>query len=86
MRLIGPNGICSNTLTESLTEILLPDGAEGIGEQCFPGCHRLSRVTFGKSTSLKPIGARSFAQSALSSFSLPASVDSIGGVFRESSE
>lgn len=49
-----------------------------VGDGAFSGCSKLSSVNFGNET-VRSIGANAFAQTALSSFTLPAGLESLGG-------
>ena len=57
-----------------MVEIHIPDGVEELCESCFFGCKSLSRVTFGKSSSLKLIGKDAFRESGVGEMRLPAGV------------
>ena len=63
-------------------ELILPEGVEEIADGTFDGLATLAKITLPDS--LRRIGARAFAETALSEVKLPAGVVEIGGsAFRE---
>lgn len=60
----------------SLTGVTFPSSVEIIGEDAFNGCSMLNTVAFGNR--LTKIEDRAFRNTALSAFSLPVSVTSVG--------
>ena len=54
-----------------VTEIHIPDSVETLRYAGFSYCSRLSRVTFGKSSSLKVIGKRAFSCTGLREVHIP---------------
>ena len=71
--------------TSHLPEIKIPDSVRELGNFCFQGCHGLRCVQFGPSSSIERIGTLCFNGCGLRTFTIPASIKSIGGgVFGES--
>lgn len=70
----------------SLKNVLLPEKLRVISDRAFYRCEKLSRITFGYSdgmftygaSALESIGNYAFAETALTSFTIPATVTNIG--------
>ena len=54
-----------------MREIRIPDSVEELCEKCFYECGNLSRVTFGKSSSLNLIGKDAFSGSGVVEIHVP---------------
>ena len=63
--------------TERARFVSIPDSVEKICEECFCGCERLLRVTFGASSSLKLIGNVAFWRSSVLEIHIPDSVEEL---------
>ena len=62
----------------SLHELVsIPDSTEELCDSCFSWCKRLSRVTFGESSSLKLIGKKAFDGSGMVEIHIPNSVEQL---------
>ena len=68
MDLFGGNFAC--------TELVLPEGLEGINDYCFQGDYTIKKVNLPKT--LRTIGAGAFSTNYISSIKIPASVEFIG--------
>ena len=73
-----------SSMAPRLREIRIPDRVETIGERCFYGCEKLSRVIFGECSSLKFIGRSAFSGDSgygcpLGIIQIPGSVERICG-------
>ena len=73
---------CQGSLTlrdfvHSVQFVSIPDCVEALWESCFSGCERLSRVTFGVSSSLKVICKKAFYRSGLEEIHIPDSVEEL---------
>ena len=64
--------------TQNARFVSIPDGVEELCEKCFYKCKRLSRVTFGESSSLKLIGKGAFRVSGIVEIHIPDAVEKIG--------
>ena len=72
---------CAFTNCPRLTEITIPSNVTSIGNDAFSGCTRLSSATFNEG--LVNIGSYSFAKTAITEVTLPASVKSGDSPFNE---
>ena len=64
---------------DNITEIVIEEGVESIGDFAFQDCSGLTSVTFAENSQLKIIGARAFdGCTNLTSITIPTSVTSIG--------
>ena len=79
LRRIGTDAFSGDAQGFPLREIEIPDTVEEIGGACFAGCDLLFTVIFGNSPSLKRIGPCCLSNSGLVHFSIPVSVEYIGG-------
>ena len=76
---IGQNvGLGGLRNTQNARFVSIPDGVEELCEKCFYDCKRLSRVTFGESSSLKLIGKGAFRVSGIVEIHIPDAVEKIG--------
>ena len=67
-----------------LTEITIPNTVEEIKEGAFVNCERLTQITFG--SSLKTLGFKVFANTAIKKIHLPVTIQEINGAFDEATE
>ena len=49
----------------SIEEITIPDSVRELCDECFKGCKKLRRVTFGSSSALERVGRQAFARTSL---------------------
>lgn len=61
----------------SLKEIVIPDQLKELRDGCFCRCVSLERVIFGKTSSLKCIGAKAFSRCSLTDIAIPDSVETL---------
>ena len=54
-----------------ISEVSIPNNVSGLCIDCFKGCSRLRRVTFGPSSSLDRIGASCFEETGVEEFAVP---------------
>jgi hypothetical protein len=59
-------------------ELIVPSSVETLGDRCFENCE-IPAITFQNPSMLRKIGERSFARSALTSITIPASTEEIDG-------
>ena len=62
---------------QSVELVSIPDSVVELCEECFLECKRLSRVTFGESSSLKLIGKGSFRRSGVQEIHIPDGVEKL---------
>ena len=65
---------CLYNALPQFRDISIPNSARELRKRCFIGCDRLSRVTFGSSSSLERIGISCFEDTLLGEISIPDSV------------
>ena len=60
-----------------LNTVTIPDGVYKIDTGCFYGCSNLTGVKFGENSILNTIESESFAYTALTSFTFPATIENV---------
>jgi hypothetical protein len=70
--------ILLNPFSESAA-IIVPSSVETIGDRCFEVCAGIATIAFEASSKLKRIGECAFAESQLTSITIPASTEEIDG-------